>query len=157
MEEGKFMKVKCVKCKMEDELNEEDVKLVAHVVRKFNANPSPNDYTAVLSIIKGSNCVDNKKHIFIFEETFDRAVSDLIKNKKSAEIAKLSRKDALSKIESDISETNDKIRQLRSHLEDLQKEKNDTIVDIEKTDLLIEDAMNNFEKLTGATDIDIWS
>ncbi len=72
------MNIKCIKCETEEILTEEDTKLLGHIVRRYNPKPKPNDYIMVLNIIKG-DCTDGKKHIYIFDESFDRTIAGLIK------------------------------------------------------------------------------
>ena len=71
------MKIKCAKCDFEDELTEDDVKLLGHIVRRFNNSPNPIDYISVLSIIKGK-CQDGEKHAIMFHESFDQEIADII-------------------------------------------------------------------------------
>lgn len=150
------MKVKCAKCKLEDILTEEDVKLLAHIVKRYNPIPNPNDYTAVLSIIKG-NCTDGKKHIFIFDESFDKAVADTLKEYKDAIVANVSRKETLEKICILMVETTNQIKSLESELKGLDKKKEYTISEMSTGGILIDNIKLKFEKLTGTSDIEMWS
>jgi len=150
------MKIKCVKCKREDELGEEDVKLLAHIVKRYNLRPKPGDYTAVLSIIKG-DCADNKKHIFIFDEIFDAEVAGVIKESKEAIMANVLRKENLEKIDNTIIETTNQIKSLESALKELEKKKEYTISEISTGGMLIENIKLKFEKITGTPDMEMWS
>lgn len=150
------MKIKCVKCKLTDSLTEEDIKLLSHVVKRYNQKPSPTDYTAVLSIIKG-NCTDNNKHLFIFDESFDKDIADTIKEYRDAIVANTTRKGNLEKIISQINETTNQIKALQSTLGELDKKKEYTVSEISTGGILIDNIKLKFEKLTGTTDIDMWS
>ena len=157
LENGKNkMKIKCAKCKLEDILTEDDVKLLAHIVKRYNHNPNPNDYTAVLSIIKG-NCTDGKKHIFIFDESFDKAVADTLKDYKDAIRTNVARKETLEKICILIIDTTNQIKSLESELKDLDKKKEYIMSEMGTGGILIDNIKLKFEKLTGTSDIEMWS
>ena len=150
------MKIRCVKCKLEDTLTEEDIKLLAYVVKRYNHKPSPNDYTAVLSIIKGS-CTDDKKHIFIFDESFDKAIADVLKEYKDAIVANVTRKETLEKVCILMAETTNQIKSLESELKTLEKKKGYTISEMGTGGILIDNIKLKFEKLTGTSDMEMWS
>lgn len=135
------MKVRCAKCKLEDDISEDDVKLLAHVVKKYNPKPSPIDYLGVLSIIKG-NCEDGYKHTFIFNESFDQEVAEVIKEYNDAIVQNVERKVALEKIE--------------NTLKDLEKKKEYAVAEMNAGGILIENMKLRFLKLTGTEDMEIW-
>lgn len=149
------MKIRCAKCKIEDILTEEDVKLLAHIVKRYNPKPNANDYTAILSIIKG-NCTDNKKHLFIFDQSFDKAVACTLKEYKDAMTANVTRKETLEKICILINETANQIKSLESNLKDLEKKKEYTLSEMNAGGILADSIKLKFTKLTGTEDISIW-
>lgn len=151
------MKIKCVVCKKEDELMEEDTKLLAHVIKKYNDKPRPTDYTEVLSIIKGNNCVENKRCIWIFHEDFDNAVAGTLKDHKDAIAANVARKETLEKVYVSITETTNQIKSLESALKDLEKKKEYILSEMNTGGMLIENIKLEFMKLTGTDDTTIWS
>lgn len=150
------MKIKCVKCQLQDSLGEEDIKLLAHIVRRYNPKPRPGDYTAVLSIIKG-NCTDSNKHLFIFDELFDKDVADVIKEYKDAINANVVRKVSLEKVANQIIETTHQIKSLQSTLGELNKKKEYMLSEMSTGGILIDNIQLKFERLTGTTDVDMWS
>lgn len=157
IENGKNrMKIKCVKCKLEDTLTEEDIKLLAHVVKRYNQKPSPNDYTAVMSIIKG-NCTDGKKHLFVFDETFDKTVADMLKEYKDAIVANVVRKETLEKVCLQIAETINQIKSLQSSLGELEKKKEYTTAEMRAGGILVNNIKLKFMNTTGTDDTDMWS
>lgn len=157
IENGKNrMKIKCVKCKLEDTLTEDDIKLLAHVVKRYNHKPSPNDYTAVMSIIKG-NCTDGKKHLFVFDETFDKAVADMLKEYKDAIAANVVRKETLEKVCLQIVETINQIKSLQSSLGELEKKKEYTTAEMRAGGILVNNIKLKFMNTTGTDDTDMWS
>ena len=142
------MKVKCTKCQLEDDVNEDDVKLLAHVVKKYNPKPKPGDYMAVLSIIKG-NCSDGEKHLFVFNGTFGQDVAITIKEYKDAIKQNVEIKIALDKVCTQIEETS-------NVLKELEKKKEYMLAEMAAGGILIENVELKFFKLTGTEDMEIW-
>jgi len=142
------MKVKCEKCQLEDDVHEEDVKLLAHVVKKYNPKPRPGDYMAILSIIKG-NCTDGEKHLFMFNGSFDRDVAVTIKEYNDAIKQNVERKVVLDKVCVQIEETSDTLKEL-------EKNKEYILAEMAAGGMLIENVKLKFLKLTGTEDMEIW-
>ncbi len=142
------MKVKCEKCQLEDDVNEDDVKLLAHVVKKYNPKPRPGDYMAVLSIIKG-NCADGEKHLFIFNGPFDQDVATTIKEYEDAIKQNVVIKIALDKVCAHIEETS-------NALKELEKKKEYMLAEMSAGGILIDNVKLKFLKLTGTEDMEIW-
>lgn len=142
------MKVKCAKCNLEDDVNEDDVKLLAHVVKKYNPKPRPGDYMAILSIIKG-NCTDGEKHIFIFNGSFDQDVTTTIKEYEDAIKQNVERKVALDKVGIQIEETS-------NTLKEFEKKKEYMLAEMAAGGILIDNIKLKFLKLTGTEDMEIW-
>ena len=142
------MKIKCTKCQLEDDVNEDDVKLLAHVVKKYNPKPKPGDYMAVLSIIKG-NCSDGEKHLFVFNGTFGQDVAITIKEYKDAIKQNVEIKIALDKVCTQIEETS-------NVLKELEKKKEYMLAEMAAGGILIENVELKFFKLTGTEDMEIW-
>lgn len=142
------MKVKCEKCQLEDDVNEEDVKLLAHVVKKYNPKPRPGDYMAILSIIKG-NCSDGEKHAFILNGTFCQDVVDTIKEYNEAIKQNVERKITLDKVCLHIEETS-------NVLKELEKKKEYILAEMTAEGILIDNVKLKFLKLTGTEDMEIW-
>lgn len=143
------MKVKCAKCGCIEELKDDDVKLLAYVVKRYNQKPSPIDYLSVWSIIRGT-CTDNEKHLFIFDESFDKDVANTIKEYNDVTISNNERKVAFEKVCNQIDETN-KI------LKDLEKKKTYALAEMNAGGILIENIRLKFLELTGTEDMTIWS
>lgn len=157
IENGKNkMKIKCVKCGLEEELNNEDVKLLAHIVRRYNTKPSPVDYIGVLSIIKGK-CKDDGKHVIVFHEDFDKAVAGMIHEYNNAIAANVARKETLEKTAHLIIETDNQIKSLESMLQELEKKKEYILSEMSTGGILINNIKLKFEKLTGTPDTEMWS
>lgn len=150
------MKIKCVKCQTEETLNEEDVKLLGHIVKRYNSKPNPNDYTAVLSVIKGE-CTDGKKHLFVYHESFDDEVSNLIQEYNGAIASNVARKQDLEKIVNQIFEINNQIKVLESTLKDCEKKKEFILAELSAGGILIDNIRLQFEKMTGSDNISLWS
>lgn len=146
--DGGKMRVKCVKCGIIDDLKEDDIKLLAHVVKRYNQKANPVDYVAVLSVIKGL-CTDNDKHIFIFDESFEKGVADTIKEYNDAIKQNVERKVALDKICIQIEETN-------NELKELEKKKEYMLAEMSAGGMLIDNIELKFLKLTGTEDMEIW-
>ena len=142
------MKVKCTKCQLEDDVNEDDVKLLAHVVKKYNPKPRPGDYMAILSIIKG-NCSDGEKHLFIFNGSFDQDVATTIKEYNDAIKQNVEIKIALDKVCIHIEEAS-------NVLKELEKKKEYMLAEMAAGGLLIDNVKLKFFKLTGTEDMEIW-
>lgn len=144
-----MMKVICTECSIVEDISDDDAKLLTHVVTKYKSNPSPADYLGVLSIIKGA-CKDNNRHIFIFDESFDKEVEDTIKEYNDATAKNVERKIALEKICNHIIEISDTLK-------DLEKKKEIALADLTTGGILIENVKLRFLKLTGTENMSIWS
>lgn len=142
------MRVKCTKCNLEDDINEDDVKLLAHVVKKYNPKPMPGDYMAVLSIIKG-NCTDGEKHLFIFNGSFCQDIAATIKEYEDAIKQNVERKVTLDKVCIQIEETS-------NTLKEFEKKKEYILAEMAAGGILIENVKLKFFKLTGTEDMSIW-
>ncbi len=142
------MKVKCERCNLEDDVNEDDVKLLAHVVKKYNPKPRPEDYMSVLSIIKGK-CTDGEKHLFIFNGSFYQDVADTIKEYEDAIRQNVERKVTLDKACIHIEETS-------NILKEFEKKKEYILAEMAAGGILIENVKLKFFKLTGTEDMEIW-
>ena len=145
----KMMKIKCTKCGIEEDISEEDIKLLAHVVKKYKAEPNPADYLGVLSIIKG-DCNDNGKHIFIFDESFEQEVVNTIKEYQDAISKNVEWHTALEKISNQIIGIN-------NMLEDLEKNKEQVLAEMSAGGILIDNVKLKLLKLTGCEDTEMWS
>ena len=142
------MKVQCEKCELEDEINEEDVKLLAHVVKKYNPKPKPGDYMAILSIIKG-NCVDGEKHLFIFNGSFCEDVAETIKEYQGAITKNVETKIAFDKVCFHIEDTSNVMKEL-------EKKKEYMMAEMSAGGILIDNIKLKFFKLTGTEDMEMW-
>ena len=143
------MKIKCVKCGIIEGIKEDDIKLLAHIVKKYNQKASPVDYLGILSIIKGF-CTDNEKHMFIFEKSFDKEIANAIKEYKDAISKNNERKAVLEKVEIQINET-------KEILKNLEKKREHALAELNAEKILVDDIKLKFIKLTGADDMTIWS
>lgn len=155
MRGGDILKVKCVKCQVVDELKEDDIKLLAHIVKRYNPNPRPIDYTGVLSVIKGI-CTDGEKHIFVFDEDFDKDISGIIQEYNHALNANVIRKEDLEKVSLSIFDITDQIKSLESNLQELEKKKEYIIAEMRSGGILIDSIKLKFLKLTGTDDMSMW-
>lgn len=142
------MKVRCTRCKLDDDISEDDVKLLAHVVKKYNTKPRPVDYMSVLSVIKG-NCTDGEKHIFMFNESFDQDVANTIREYEDALAKNVDRKVSLDKVCIQIEETTDVLKEL-------EKNKEYLLAEMAAGGMLIDNIKLKFLKLTGMEDMSIW-
>lgn len=157
------MRIKCIKCEKEEELEEDDIKLLGHIVRRYNPNPKPNDYLMVLNVIKG-DCTDNKKHIYIFHEIFDKTIATLIKEHSDLCTTNAARDKtildidgSMNTIKANIEDFKSKIAALESQLKDCIRKKEGITTEIKGTDVLINETKLRFEKLTGTPDMKMWS
>lgn len=143
------MIVKCVKCKTVEELTQDEIQYLVNISKKYTDEVSPNDYTGILSIIKGK-CTDGKKHLYVYDEAFSKHVSDLIdEHKKLCE-------NNVSK-EKELSDTLQKIEDLKNEIENLDKNRDDTIKEIEDINRFTNIVKETFEKETGTQDMKMWS
>jgi hypothetical protein len=149
VKDGYDMKIKCAKCKSVEELGQDEIEYLVNIATKYTDDISPNDYTAILSVIKGK-CTDGKKHIYIYDEEFSRHVANLID-----EHDKLSKNSAIKK--KDISDTLEKIENLKNEIEKLGEKRDDLVNEIAELDKNIDESVVKFEKETGTRDMKIWS
>ncbi len=145
---GGKMRVKCVKCGIIDDLKEDDIKLLAHIVKRYNQKANPVDYVAVLSIIKGF-CTDGDKHLFVFDESFEKNVAETIREFNEATKQNVERRISLDKVCIQIEETS-------NVLKELEKNKEYILAEMAAGGILVDNVKLKFLKLTGTEDMDIW-
>lgn len=143
------MRVKCAKCKSVEELGKDEIEHLVNTAKIYSEDVSPNDYTAILSIIKGK-CTDGKKHIYIYDETFSKIVADLV-----LEHNKLCENNAAK--EKELSETLQKIEDLKNEIKDLDNMRQNAIYDIGSINMAIDNVIETFEKETGTRNVKMWS
>lgn len=142
------MRVKCVKCNIEKEISKEDIDKIKSIVEDGKISKSV-DYLEIFNVTRGK-CTEQKKHTFIFEESFFNNVQDLIKK----------RGDILSKRDNDekeLSKTNDEITELEDKLKNVKEKKEGLIENIKKEETDVENTLQEFDQITGGRDIDIWN
>lgn len=142
------MKLKCVKCNVEKEISKEDIDKIKLIAEDGKISRSV-DYLEIFNVTRGK-CTEQKKHTFIFEESFFNNVQDLIKR----------RGDILSKRDNDkkeLSKTNDEITDLEDKLKNVKEKKEGLIENIKKEETDVENTLQEFEQITGGREIDIWS
>lgn len=143
------MRVKCAKCKKVEELSDDEIEYLVNIAKKYNEDVSPNDYTAILSIIKGK-CTDGKKHLYIYDEEFSKYVADLIE-----EYGKLNENNATK--DKEMSDILQKIEELKNEIQNLDRKRDDLVKEIEDNNTVINNVACTFEKATGTKDIKMWS
>ncbi len=143
------MIVKCVKCKSVEELTQDEIEYLVNIAKKYTDEVSPNDYTSILSIIKGK-CTDGKKHLYVYDEAFSKHVADLI-----AEHKKLCENNATK--EKELSDTLQRIEDLKNEIKNLGEKRDDTIKEIEKINRFTDVVTETFGKVTGTQDMKMWS
>lgn len=143
------MKIKCAKCKLVEELSQDEIERLVSTAQIYNEEVSPNDYTAILSIIKGK-CNDGKKHLYIYDETFSKTVADLV-----TEYNKLCENNATK--EKEISDALQKIETLKGEIENLQNKRDNDIKEISNISRDIDSMIITFEKETGTRNVKMWS
>lgn len=143
------MRVRCAKCKIVEDLGQEEIERLVNITKTYSDNVSPNDYTAILSIIKG-RCTDGKKHIYIYDETFSKTVADLV-----GEYNKLCENNVAK--EKEVSDALEKIESLRNEIEDLVSKRISAIQEISNIGIAIDNVISTFEKETGTRDVKMWS
>jgi predicted nucleic acid-binding Zn-ribbon protein len=141
--------VKCAKCKNVEELGKDEIEHLVNTAKTYNDEVSPNDYTAILSIIKGK-CTDGKKHLYIYDETFSRTIADLV-----AEHSKLCENNAAK--EKELSETLQKIEDLKNEIKNLGDKRESSIQEIGNINMAIDSIVATFEKETGTRNVKMWS
>ncbi len=142
------MRLKCVKCNVEKEISKEDIDRIKSIAEDGKISRSV-DYLEIFNVTRGK-CTEQKKHTFIFEESFFNNVQDLIKK----------RGDILSECDNDekeLSKTNDEITELEDKLKNVKEKKESLIENIKKEETDVENTLQEFEQITGGRDIEIWS
>ena len=142
------MRLKCVKCNVEKEINKEDIDKIKSIVEDGKISRSV-DYLEIFNVTRGK-CTEQKKHTFIFEESFFNNVQDLIKK----------RGDILSKRDNDekeLSKANDEIIELEDKLKNVKEKKESLIDSVKKEEIDVENILQEFEQITGGREIEIWS
>ena len=143
------MIIKCIKCKIAEELSQDEIDRLVNMAKLYTEDVSPNDYTGILSVIKGK-CTDGKKHIYIYDEAFSKRVADLI-----AEHNKLCENNSAK--EKELSDTLQKIEDLKNEIMSLGEKRDDVINEIGDINSNIDNVIVTFEKETGTRDMKMWS
>ena len=143
------MIIKCIKCKIAEELSQDEIDRLVNMAKLYTEDVSPNDYTGILSVIKGK-CTDGKKHIYIYDEAFSKRIADLI-----AEYNKLCENNSAK--EKELSDTLQKIEDLKNEIMSLGEKRDDVINEIGDINSNIDNVIVTFEKETGTRDMKMWS
>lgn len=142
------MKLRCVKCAIEKEINREDIDKIKSLAEDGQISRAV-DYLEIFNVTRGK-CTGQKKHTFVFEESFSNNVQDLIKK----------RGDVISKrgnYEGELSKTSDEIIDLENKLKNVKEKKENLIEDIKNAEINVESILQEFEKITGDKNVDIWT
>ena len=142
------MRIKCVQCEMVKELSKEDIYKIKSIAEDGQISRS-SDYLEIFNITRGK-CKDQKRHTFMFEESFSGSVQDMINNYN--EISSEHAKD-----EKELSSTSEDIIDLENKLKNAKEKKESLIENIKELDTGIENVLQEFEKITGDKNIEIWS
>ena len=143
------MIVKCIKCESVEELSQEEIERLVNIAKTYGDDISPNDFIGILSIIKGK-CNDGKKHLYIYEDKFSKHVAKLIE-----EHRELCENNASK--EKELSETLQRIEDLKNEIKNLGDKRDDTIKEIEDINRVTNIVKITFEKVTGTQDMTMWS
>lgn len=81
------MKIRCVICRIEEELSKEDLELATKVVLT-NPQPKAVNYIKVLALMHGI-CKNGKDHIYIFHEDFNVQIADIMESNDIDKLEKL--------------------------------------------------------------------
>lgn len=142
------MRLKCAKCNIEKEISKEDIDKIKSITEDGKISRSV-DYLEIFNVTRGK-CIEQKKHTFIFEESFFNNVQDIIKKRDGI----LSKHDNEEK---ELAKTNDEITELENKLKNIKEKKEGLIENIKKEDIDVENVLQEFEQITGGREIDIWS
>ncbi len=143
------MIVKCIRCESVEELSQEEIERLVNIAKTYGDDISPNDFIGILSIIKGK-CKDGKKHLYIYEDTFSKHVAKLID-----EYKQLCENNASK--EKELSDTLQRIEDLKNEIKNLGDKRDDTIKEIEDINRITNIVKVTFEKVTGTQDMAMWS
>ncbi len=143
------MRVKCVKCKTVEEIIKEDMEKLINTAKMYNEDIDPNDYTAILSVIKG-RCTDGKKHLYIYEEEFSKKIAELITEHNELCENNLNKT-------SELSDTVKKIESLKDEIKNMDNKRINIIKEIGDIGNDIDNIVETFEKETGTKNMKIWS
>ena len=143
------MIVKCIKCKTVEDLSQDEIEYLVNIAKKYTDEVNPNDYTGILSIIKGK-CADGKKHLYVYEDTFSKHVADLIEEHK-----KLCENNTNK--EKELSDTLQRIEDLKNEIKNLSEKRDDTVKEIEDINRITNIVIITFEKVTGTKNMEMWS
>ena len=141
------MIIKCVQCDIVKELSKEDIDKIKSI--NEDGIPRSTDYLEIFNITKGK-CKGQKRHTFMFEASFSNSVQNMINsyNNMASERAK---------DEKELSGTNEEIINLENKLKNAKEKKDSLTENIKKSDIDIENILQEFEKMTGDKNIDIWN
>lgn len=142
------MILKCVKCDIEKEISKEDIDKIKSIAEDGKISRSV-DYLEIFNVTRGK-CVEQKKHTFIFEESFFNNVQDIIKKREEI----LSKRD---NDEKELTKTNDEITEFENKLKSTREKKEGLIENIKNEEIDVENMLQEFEQITGGREIDIWS
>jgi len=140
------MKIKCTVCGTEETLDNESLKELSCLVKKYKM--SADSYTYLLNKMRGK-CLDSEEHSFIFDDEFMKQIQDIVnKDKLNREEIEKTRKeiDSLSK---EYEEFKKKIKEIEMKIPIAK----DTLQSLYENGSEIEQDM---KKMTGNTNIEIW-
>ncbi len=141
------MKIKCVECELVIDIRKEDICAIKSMTENGQISKTT-DYLEIFNITKGK-CKDQKRHTFIFEESFCNYIQGMIN----------SYNDTVSRHandEKELSKTVDEIADLENKLRSAKEKREGLTESIKKAETYTENILQEFEKATGDKRIDIW-
>ena len=141
------MKLKCLKCGERLDIDKDDIKSVAQMIERHNL-----DVTVFLDSLSpvGGKCKDGDRHIYEFDDEFDKIIHDLAKDYIGIK----------SGIISETKECNDMCivrKELGDKLRDISESIENKIDKIKQFEIDIEKIQQKCEDLTGTSNIELWS
>lgn len=141
------MRLKCIDCGVVKELNKEDIDKIKSVSEDEISKST--DYLEICNVLRGK-CNGQKKHIFVFEESFSNSVQGMINIYNDTSSKRINDEKELSKMSEEIIDLENRLKSA--------KEKKEGLIDyIKKSETDIENILQEFEKITGDRNIDMWN
>lgn len=141
------MRIKCLKCKTDEELSKENLEEIVGLVEKHGLEAI--DYIRLLTVIRGK-CTDGKSHTYTFHESFTDEVNNVVKRNKDNESERQNLKKSVDEADKNIIELTNKLEETRKNRENMLEQL------VSKNDVEME-LLDEIQKLTGTRKINMWS
>lgn len=143
------IKTKCIICKLEEELNKEEIADINRIIER-NPKAKSTDYLRIISIARGPVCTGNKEHKLMFHEDFTKAIDESVSNVKKYQ-------EEFNKLDSRDVELKNKLEIMYKEIRNLAQERADVIENKNTTSDVLLMVKEAFRNVSGTDNVKLWS